>query len=357
MEKIRFGIVGSGWRAMFYVRIARTRPDIFELAFLLCRTEEKARRLRLENDIPATADETECEGRHVDFVVVAVSKGENFAVTEKWLKKGAAVLAETPAGTGMEELSALWGFHLVGARLAVAEQYFRYPLIAAGLRAIDAGLIGNPDSVELSLVHDYHAASLMRRMLGLHRMDSLPEFRLRGREYVYPVEETDSRGGPVSDGSVKDRARVRIDVEFEGGKTAFYDFDGVQYHSFIRGRHINVRGVRGEWNDTVVRYSDSGHEPGLLRLLAEAVPGYEGLMTEGLYEIAGRWNPFVHMEPEQDEYAIATLLADMGEYVRTGREFYPLREALEDAYMWILMSKALEEPGSEAASGERPWKG
>ena len=42
MGKYRFVIVGTGWRAMYYVRIARALPDVFELCTMLSRSEEKA---------------------------------------------------------------------------------------------------------------------------------------------------------------------------------------------------------------------------------------------------------------------------------------------------------------------------
>ena len=41
MEKIRFGLIGSGWRAEFYVRIAQAGPDQFELTKVLIRDKEK----------------------------------------------------------------------------------------------------------------------------------------------------------------------------------------------------------------------------------------------------------------------------------------------------------------------------
>ncbi len=349
-----FVIVGSGWRARFFMRIASRFPGLFDLKYVLCRSREKAELLSSELGVRTTFSESECVEARPDFVVVAVSKRDNFAVAAHWASLGLPVLMETPAGSDFEELCKLWEMHESGAKIAVAEQYFRYPLIASGLRALDGGLIGEPDCAELSLVHDYHAASLIRRTLGLHKLQKLPEFTVNAREYVYPVEETDSRGGPIKDGTVKKRGRVRADIDFDNGKSAFYDFDGVQYHTAIRARHINVRGVRGEWNDTVIRYVDGDHEPELLELRAGAVPGYESLMTPELEEIAAKWNPFVHMENAQDEYAISTLLLDMAAYINGGREPYPLREALEDAYMWQMLTKALETCKT-VSSGPRPW--
>lgn len=42
MAKLRFIVVGSGWRSLFYWRIAQALPERFELCAMLCRTEEKA---------------------------------------------------------------------------------------------------------------------------------------------------------------------------------------------------------------------------------------------------------------------------------------------------------------------------
>ena len=48
MSKVRFAVVGSGWRSFFYIRIAKALPEIFELTALLCRSREKADRFRRE---------------------------------------------------------------------------------------------------------------------------------------------------------------------------------------------------------------------------------------------------------------------------------------------------------------------
>ena len=356
MKPLSFVIVGSGWRAMFYVRIALRYPQCFHLRYLLCRTEEKAASIRREYGIPVTTDARLCEEARPDFVVVAVDRASKFAVTKQWLEKGFAVLSETPAARTTDELEELWALHRAGAKLQIAEQYIRYPLIAAGLRAIEQGLLGDPYAAELSLAHDYHAASLIRHMLRCGG-PPFPAFRLRGKVYEFPVEETDSRYGAITDGSVKQRRRVRLTLEFENGKVAFYDFDGVQYHSAIRARHINVQGQRGEWNDTVLRYVDAAHRPVREELKARLDPAYEALHTGELLDLSRTWNPEVHMEELQDEYAIATMLLDMREWIDHGREAYPLAEALEDAYTWLLMDEAaVRHPGRTISSRPRAWR-
>lgn len=362
MRPLSFIIVGSGWRAMFFVRIAKRYPELFQLKYLLCRMAEKAERIRREQGIPVTTSPEVCQAACPDFVVVAVDKNTKFAVTKEWLKKGYAVLTETPAALTEEQLKELWRLHQSGARLQVAEQYIRYPLIAAGLQAIKQGYLGEPHAVELSLAHDYHGISLIRHMLdfGLDapkkQTAGMPMVKLWGRQYTFPVTETDSRYGPVTDGSIKERKRTRLTMEFANGKTAFYDFDGVQYHSFIRARHINVQGPRGEWNDTFVRYVDTAGHAVQTQLKPWLDPAYAALATDELRERCQIWKPEVHMEDWQDEYAIATLMLDMGKWLDTGQEAYPLAEALEDAYLWLLMEKAVENPGQTITSQPHSWQ-
>ena len=358
MKPLSFVIIGSGWRAMFYVRIALRWPQCFKLCYLLCRTEEKAERIRREYGIPVTTDARLCEDARPDFVVVAVDKQSKFAVTKQWLEKGCAVLSETPAANTVGELEELWALRQAGARLQIAEQYIRYPLITAGLRAIQEGLLGDPYAVELSLAHDYHATSLIRHMLRLAPDAAglpFPDMKLWGKVYDFPVEETGSRYGAVTDGSVKQRRRVRLTLEFDNGKVAFYDFDGVQYHSAIRARHISVQGQRGEWNDTVLHYTDASHHPVRKKLRPWLDPAYAALRTDALLELSQTWRPYVHMEDLQDEYAIASLMLDMRELIGRGREGYPLAEALEDACTWLLMDEAVRHPGQTVVSRPRAW--
>ena len=358
MKPLSFVIVGSGWRAMFYVRVALRYPQCFKLCYLLCRTQEKAAYIHRNYGIPVTTEAQVCKEARPDFVVVAVDRASNFAVTKQWLEEGYAVLSETPAAETVDELEELWALSQRGAHLQIAEQYIRYPLIAAGLRAIERGLLGDPYAVELSLAHDYHAASLIRHMLrcGLGSADRpFPAMKLRGKIYDFPVEETGSRYGSITDGSVKHRKRTRLTLEFDNGKAAFYDFDSVQYHSEIRARRINVQGQHGEWNNTILRYTDASHRPIREKLKAWLDPSYEVLHTRQLLELSQTWNPEVHMEPLQDEYAIATLMLDMRAFFEHGREGYPLSEALEDAYAWLLMDEAAKHPGQVVSSRPRVW--
>ncbi len=356
MQPLTYIVVGAGWRALFYVRIARRWPQCFRLLGMLCRSAEKAEALRREYGVDATADAEKLAAKRPDFVVVAVEKSANAAVAKAWLARGFAVLAETPAAGSEQELAELWALYRAGARLQIAEQYFRYPIVAAGLHAVEQGLLGAPQAATLNLAHDYHGASVLRRALGYRPGDPLPEVRVTGARYQYPVECTDSRQGPVTDGRMQTQTRDRVTLEFADGKLGFYDFSGVAYHSFIRARHINVQGTKGEWNDTTLRRVDAAHAPHTEPLRPRLDPAYAALQDDALRALCAEWHPAVHMEPWQDEYAIATLLLDMAGLVKTNRGGYPLAEALEDAYLWLLMQQACEHPGQTFESRPRPWR-
>ncbi len=347
------------------------------MKYMLCRTEEKAQRLAKEQGIPTTLSEEACVAADPDFVVVAVTKTFISQVTAHWARKGFPVLCETPAGASVEQLQELWQLHQEGARIQVAEQYHRYPILAAGLREIQAGKIGEPYMARLSVAHDYHGASLLRRMLNL----GMEPMKLVGKRYMLSVVQTDSRQGPITDGSVKKQKRDVVAIEYESGKTAFYDFSGVQYQSFIRSRHLNVQGPKGEWNDTLLRYvepdSNGVWQPAMEQLMPYLNPRYCQLETPYLREAAGRFNSILTLEDEQDDYAIATMMHDMREFVESaaaeavgeetpssdGRDseavstwLYPLADALEDAYTWILIREAAEHPGQEIHSEPMPWQ-
>lgn len=352
---LTFVVIGSGWRSLFFVRIAKKYPREFTLKYMLCRTQEKADKMASEYDIPVTTSVEACEEAKPDFVVVAVSKGSLCSETKKWAQKGFAVLCETPAACTVEELKELWALKQKGARIQVAEQYHRYPSMAAGLQAISEGKLHEPHAVSLSMAHDYHGVSLIRRMLQPVDPIGLRLEWLRGEQYTFPVTETDSRYGDIIDGRVKESTRNVISMGFSGGKTAFYDFDGTLYHSYIRSRHVNVQGRDGEWNDTLLRYVDEEHRPHMEELRLLLKEEYASLNTDKLRDQCSQWLPYFPMSDEEDEYAIATMMFDMREYIEGGREVYPQAEALEDAYIYLLMQEAVARPGEKILPERMPW--
>ena len=356
MKPMSFIIVGSGWRSLFFARIAKQFPELFELKYMLCRTEEKARRMTEEYGIPATTSEEVCDAAKPDMVIVSIRVPHSFVEIKKWSAKGYPILTETPAGGSVEDLKDMWELVCAGAKIQVAEQYHRYPFVAAGLKAIKEGKIGEPHMVSLSLAHNHHGASLIRRMLQPDEPMKLRLESVCGISMGHEVEQTDSRDGAVRDGSIKEYDRTVCFMKFAGGKSALYDFSGLQYHSYIRARHLSVRGVNGEWNDTMLRYTGANHIPAEEKVLAYLNPAYEAFETDALKEQSLVWNPFISMDIGQDEYAVASMMWDMKEYIAGGKEVYPMAEALEDAYVSMLMQQAAKQPGVVLKAECMPWQ-
>lgn len=345
-RKYTFVIVGSGWRALHYVRIAKALPHIFELGAMLCRSKNKAEKLHRQYDIHTTTSIDECIDLKPDFVVVAVSRASIVTVSSGWMQRGFPVLCETPVAERREDA---WGLRRLlqrGGRLTVAEQYTRYPINSALIKLIRSGVIGEAVYAYVSLAHDYHGASLIRGFLGL-RCDI--GYTIQGREFEFPTTETMNRYEKFTDGRTCMKKRALKLFSFENGKVALYDFDSEQYHSSIRANMLKIQGQRGEIQGETVRYLDKANEPHLDSLTIESRMVHRAseiqfmrevreieritFCGEVLYEA-----PFGLCGLSEDETAMATLMWETGEYVKgRGENPYPFDEAVTDVEMGLKM--------------------
>ncbi len=336
---LKYLIIGSGYRSLYYGRIARRYSDLFKAAYL-CRSAEKAALMRAETGAAAYTSEAEAFGFDPDFVVIAVDRAHIGEVTIQWAKRGYPVLSETPIASHPEQMNELQALSAAGAKIACSEQYCRYPILAAGLRLLEEGAIGTPVMAYLSLAHEHHGVSLIRRLLGTDG----ESYTIRAERRTTSVLATDSRYGAIADGSSANEVRDTAFITFASGKTAVYDFAPVQYRSFIRSRHLCVRGTKGEWNDTVLYGTDESNRPVRRLLLPEIPERYTALDTQDLRDARKTWQPELFLDTRQDEFAIATVLFDMQDFLQGGASPYPLEAALADARFSLLLSQAVERP-------------
>lgn len=140
MAKYHFIIIGSGWRALYYVRVAKALPEIFSLDAMYCRTQEKADLIAGQYQIHTTTSIEECVAYKPDFAVVAVKKDAICDVSMEWLDRGITVLSETPAALDTDSLNKLYSYYKCGKKQVVAEQYREYPNIKASLKLINEGI-------------------------------------------------------------------------------------------------------------------------------------------------------------------------------------------------------------------------
>ncbi len=351
MKKIRYGIIGSGWRSLYYIRIAKALPDLFEVTGMLVRSEEKKQAMEREYGIFVTMDREELLAAEPDFVVAAINRADNGKLCMELMEMGIPVLAETPPSDEMEELLAIWETkERCNAKIQIAEQYFLYPTYETKIKIAKEGYLGDIQNAALSALHEYHGFSMLRLLLNAGMSDAA----MTAKKYTWPIAVTQNRGGVLQKGETAEQDRVKAELVFENGTVGFYDFCGVQYHTYVRSRHLNVQGVRGEIDDDKVYYLTEENDP-MIETLTPANdgvrPGIESIAFAGK---AFYRNPFPTNALPEDETAIARLLVGMKEYLETGKEIYPMADAMQDAYFTILLKEAVET-GKTVYSKRQPW--
>lgn len=197
MSKIRFGLIGSGWRAEFYIRIAKALPEMFDLAAVMIRSKEKGEAFSAKFGVKVVNTLDELVEKEPEFVVMAIKRG---IVTENLItlfERGIPVLTETPPGEDVEALHQLWdAYQKYQPKVQVAEQYFLQPLYASWYKAICDGKLGEVENINISSLHGYHGASIIRQFLRT----GFENCRIYGKRYWFDVTETYGREGMVFDG-------------------------------------------------------------------------------------------------------------------------------------------------------------
>ena len=344
---VRFAVIGSGWRALYYVRIAKALPQYFELCMMLCRTAEKAQYMSDTYQIPTCVSEEELIYAKPNVIVIAAKKDVNLSLSMHWLEKGYTVLQETPAGIDTDTLEQL---KKTEGKLVIAEQYRRYPEYSAVKKLLETGLIGKPDYLYLSAVHEYHAASLIRYFLDI---PAGTQFDIVSEQWSFPTAVTQNRYERFRDRRISQKKRTAALFTFDGNKAAVYDFDSEQYHSPISSSHFRIQGPYGEISDHTVRYLDENGEAltDLIHIHYRTVetddsnPNLHTIreVTEISFRDQILYTPvFGICSLPQDETAIATMLYETAMYASgEGESPYPLDEAIEDAFTAIRMKEYL----------------
>lgn len=356
-EPVRFGIVGSGWRADFFARLAALLPERLTLAGAAVRRPESAEAVTRRWKVPAYLSPEELiAGQRPDFVVTAVPWPVNPEVVGTLVAAGVPVLAETPPAPDAAGLRALW--ERVGSRslVQVAEQYLLMPGHAARRELVRRGVIGVPTSVQVSSTHGYHAVSMIRGLTGA----GFGPVRVVASRHTAPLLDPLTRDGWTGAGEPGEAATTLATLDFGGGVSGLYDFTDNQWHNRLRARRIVVRGSLGEIvDDEVVRWggpqtvlrsgirrSQLGHDLNL--------DGFdtEHLMFEG--EVVWR-NPFLGLRLMDEEIAIARLLLETAAWSRdAGPEPYPLADGCQDHLLSLAIDEAAHS-GLPVTTAEEPW--
>ena len=354
-QPIPFGVIGAGWRAEFFVRIAQALPEHFRLVGVAVRDPAKRAEFAGRTQAPTVADVDALARLKPAFVVVSVPWEASPEVLCALVDRGLPALGETPPAPDHEALLALWARLGPSAPVQVAEQYPFQPTHAARIALVEAGLLGAVSQVQVSAAHGYHGMVLLRRLLGI----GFETARVRAMTFRSPVVGGPSRQGPPKEETTREAEQTLAWLEFDGGKLGVFDFTNVQYHTWVRSNRVLVRGERGEISNLAVRRVEAFDTPlrGELQRWDTGQDGnLEGHAHRGI-TLGDRWlyrNPFPGARLHDDEIAVATCLERMRVFVETGQPFYGLAEASQDHYLGLCIDQAAETGGIVTAAVQ-PW--
>ena len=331
---IKYAIIGAGWRSEFYLRKAALLPDTFKVSGIYIRNPEKQVEFAEKYNVKIVTSLNELLNTDFDFIVSCVNKTGICDTVKELSSKNIPLLTETPIGTSLSEIDAFLSEIKSDWRVQVAEQFHFMPRNAAIKSVIESGILGEITQVQLSCCHDYHAASLIRFILGT--LDEMPE--VSAFSLTDTVNRYNSRGGLLKKTELVTAEEKFVLLKFKN-KTAIYDFNYEQYFSDIRRSRILIRGTNGEILNDECTYLKGGlpHAFKLRRNSYGANESLDGftlvnITAEGrvLYE-----NPFKDARLSDEEIAMATCLLNMKKYLETGTPFYTLREAALDSKIFL----------------------
>ncbi|MEM3265235.1 MAG: Gfo/Idh/MocA family oxidoreductase [Thermoplasmata archaeon] len=355
MKKINFAIVGGGWRTQFYLRVVKALPEYFEISGITVRDETKGAKIEeqwktktyrtIEKLIDASVPE---------FIVAAVPRNATPSIIKQLVEYDIPVLSETPPASDINSLIEINGFVKERCgKVQIAEQYHLQPLHAARISLANSGKLGEINEVYISVCHDYHAMSLMRKLLKI----GFQNCTITAHESLSKSIEPDNYIDPEYE-KITDPNRILAYLDFEG-KIGIYDFAYEQYFSWIRLPHLLVRGSKGEIFDDHISYLKDFKSPlyiDLKRQNAGENGNLKGYYLKGI--LAGEeWiykNTYAPARLSDDEIAIASCLEKMDEYVRNGKSFYDLAEASQDHYLSLMIYKAIKNK-AKVITEKQPW--
>jgi predicted dehydrogenase len=340
-----FVVVGAGWRAEMFWRLAAGAPDLQCLGAVV----------RTPRDLPVPTFASLDEVRP-DFVVTAVAWDPNPQVIVDAVRRGLPVLSETPPAPDLDGLRALWAAVGDSGLVQVAEQYLLVPAHAARLAAVRAGVIGTPTQVQVSSTHQYHAVSMIRGFLGVGH----ESVTVRASRTTAPLVDPLTRDGWTDEEDPKPATTTIATLDFGDGRSGVYDFTANQWHNQLRFRRIVVRGSHGELrDDEVVRLT--GPRTIVRTPLVRRQTGYDldldGFDTDTITlgdRVLFR-NPLFGRRYNDEEIAISTQLGQMAAWVRgEGPPPYPLADGLQDHRIALAIEEAADTDRT-VVTGPEPW--
>lgn len=325
---MRILLIGYGWRSLFFFRIIKALPDRFTLVKWVLRTPQRAEEVRRLHQVETSCDVAEALSCPHDLVILSVPSSSMESLLLLLIKHGETVLCETGfTALSLEKLNALYHAYAAStSKVFVAEQYYRYPYYHSCC-AIQP-LLGPVTEVRVASLHDHHGTSLIRHFLSEQGEPCTISAVCRSSWIV----KTGARDTVVCSGERIQTKRTVAVFAFADGRTGYFDFADVQYHSCIRSSHFSLFAERGEIVDNEVRYLNDDNE-GIVQTIQRIEDGGSNNNPRSLRAVTFGdtyhfRNPYWPLGFNDDEIAIALCMEDA-----CRGKGYPLHEALQDSYL------------------------
>ncbi|WP_432507180.1 Gfo/Idh/MocA family oxidoreductase [Kineococcus arenarius] len=338
----RFALVGTGYRAGMFLRLAQRLPQHLRVTAVLSRDPGAAGEVTRRFGPPVVAGTQDLLAADPEFVVSTAPPSAGAALLPELVAAGAAVLAETPPGADVPALRRLWERVGASGRVQVAEQYPLNPGNAARLEVVRRGLIGAVGDVQVSSTQLHHAVALIRAFTGLGAEPLRVSAVTRTAPLVNPVD----RRGWTGDTAAHPTASTVAVLDAGDGRGGLYDFTETQTRNPLRTRRLVVRGSSGEiTDDRVVRLVDERTvvESAIVRRQTGVHQDVQGFALDHLSldgEVLHR-NPFPGERLSDEEIAVAALLVRTAAWARgAGPAPYPLAEAAQDQLVAAAITEA-----------------
>jgi predicted dehydrogenase len=354
-DPVRFGVIGSGWRSEFHLRMAQAAPDRLQVIGVVTQTDAEAERITARWGVRAVRTIDEVLALGPEFVVAAVSWPAMPGVVRELVAAGAKVLAETPPAPDLDGLRALWNDVGASGLVQIGEQYTLMPGHASRLAVVRGGAIGTATSVEIASTHLYHAVALVRAFLDVDMAETV----VSARSFVAPLVDPLTFGGWVVDPQPGPRTTTIATLDFGDGRMGLYDFVENQWWNPLRARRIVIRGSLGEIvDDAVTRLTADGPVTSPIVYRRTGVDmnleGNEVVNASFDGRVVYR-NPWVGTRLSEDDIAVAAHLAAVGRWARDEVPApYPLAQGCQDHALGLAIEESART-GADVRVAKEVW--